>query len=138
MPQPHTPKTTPKAAAATVAVAAVLDFALLMLFAITGRNSHGLALSITGVFETALPFLLAAAAGWIITVMWRAPQSLVKGLLLWLITVGGGQLLRLLLQGTEFSLPFFLVSLGVVGIFLAGWRAIAAAIRTLNKAPRTT
>ncbi|MBB4071532.1 DUF3054 domain-containing protein [Leucobacter sp. OH2974_COT-288] len=133
MPQPHTAKT----ATSTVAVAAVIDFALLIIFAFTGRNSHGLPLSITGVFETALPFLLAAAVGWIITAMWRAPQSLVKGLLLWLITVGGGQLLRMLLQGTEFSLPFFLVSLGVVGIFLVGWRAIAAAIRTLNKAPRS-
>ena len=42
------------------------DAALVLLFACLGRRSHEHGLSLTGLFQTAGPFLCGTAAGWLL------------------------------------------------------------------------
>ena len=122
-------KTTPK----IVLYTAAADIVLVLLFALSGRRSHSASLTAGGVLVTAWPFLAALAAGWLITRLWKAPLRLWQqplrvwphGVCLWLITVAGGMLLRVL-SGSTAELPFVIVATLVLALFLLGHRFIAA------------
>lgn len=117
-------KTTPKILLYTAAA----DIVLVLLFALSGRGSHSESLTIGGVLATAWPFLAALAAGWLITRMWKAPLRLwPQGACLWLITVAGGMLLRIV-SGNTAELPFVIVATLVLALFLLGHRLIAAGV----------
>jgi hypothetical protein len=117
-------KPLPKLLAST----AVLDVLLVVIFAVSGRSSHQESLSLGGVFTTAWPFLVALAAGWLLTRNWRSPASLwPAGVCIWLITVAGGMALRILAGGTA-ALPFVIVATLVLGLFLLGQRAIVGLV----------
>lgn len=113
------------------AVTALLtDAVLVTLFAAVGFATHSPGvLSAWGVGMTAWPFLVALAVGWVVSVAWRAPLAPLRtGMPVWLVTVGGGMLLRVLLgQGT--ALPFVIVATATLLALLVGWRLIAAAVR---------
>ncbi len=115
-------KTTPK----IVLYTAAADIVLVLLFALSGRRSHSESLTAGGVLVTAWPFLAALAAGWLITRLWKAPLRLwPQAVCLWLITVAGGMLLRVL-SGSTAELPFVIVATLVLALFLLGHRFIAA------------
>jgi len=113
-------------------LAGIIDIALIVLFVLIGRRSHGEALSLAGLLTTLWPFLVGLAVGWLITRAWRHPLGPVwPGVVVWVSTVVLGMLLRLVSgQGVEWT--FVLVATIAVGVFLLGWRAIAALVRAVR------
>lgn len=110
----------------TAARSLLLDLLMVVVFAAIGRRSHAEGLTVTGVAATAWPFAVGTAAGWAASGGWRAPTSVVAtGVPVWGATVAGGVLLRRATgQGAPAS--FVVVTTVVLGVFLLGWRAVAA------------
>ncbi|WP_035780882.1 DUF3054 domain-containing protein [Arthrobacter sp. H14] len=107
-----------------VVLAAALDAAVILLFAILGRNTHEHAVAILGVLGTAGPFLLAAAIGWSVARAWRRPFGLwPAGVAIWLVTVVGGLALRGL-AGGGLAFAFQLVTLCFLGLTILGHRLV--------------
>ncbi|MFE5672977.1 DUF3054 domain-containing protein [Agromyces sp. NPDC056523] len=117
--------------------AAAADAALIVAFAATGRGSHAERLDLVGVLGTAWPFVVGAAAGWIVVRAWRQPLEVwPTGIVVWAGALVGGMLLRALTgQGT--ALPFIVVATLTLGLFLVGWRAAVAAAVALRTRRRT-
>lgn len=109
------------------AVALGVDVLVVLLFAGLGRNTH--ALDAAGLLVTAWPFLAGLLLGWLVWRVRRAPFSVwPRGAALWVTTVAVGMGLRLVVgEGTAPS--FVLVTLGVLGAFLLGPRALVTALR---------
>jgi Protein of unknown function (DUF3054) len=110
------------------AVAALLDVCCVLAFVAIGRASHHDGESAAGLAAVAWPFLAGLAVGLLATRAWRRPAAIVPaGLGAWLGTVVIGMLLRVVAgQGTA---PAFIgVALAFLGLFLLGWRAVAAAL----------
>lgn len=125
---PHHPRTT----ARTAALAATADAVLILLFAAIGRDAHQRGEIITGVLATAWPFLAGAAAAWLALRVWRKPLDLwPAGVCVWLGTVAVGMLLRAV-TGQVVVLPFVIVALISVAVFLLGWRLLAAGARRFS------
>jgi hypothetical protein len=97
--------------------AAVLDVCCVLAFVAIGRASHRDGESLGGLASTAWPLVTRA---------WRRPAAIVTaGLGAWLGTVAVGMLLRVVAgQGT--AVAFIGVALAFLGLFLLGWRAVAA------------
>ncbi len=108
------------------AVAFVIDACCVLAFVTIGRASHHDGESLGGVASTAWPFLAGLAAGLLVTRAWRRPAAVVPaGLGAWLGTVAVGMLLRVVAgQGT--APAFIAVALAFLGLFLLGWRVLAA------------
>ena len=118
----------PRPAPALIGAAAAADAALIVLFAALGRDTHAGGIDLPGVLRTAAPFLIAAALAWAGLRMWRFPARLrPHGVLLWLTVALLGMGLRVGLGG-GFALSFLLVTLGVLGALLLGWRLAALAV----------
>ncbi|MDA8196589.1 MAG: DUF3054 domain-containing protein [Actinomycetota bacterium] len=102
--------------------AALVDFLLVLAFVVIGRKSHGHGESLSGVFSTFWPFLVGLVVGWLASRGWKNPiQVRPTGLIIWVLTVGIGQILRVISgQGTAFA--FILVSLAFLGLVLIGTR----------------
>ncbi len=109
----------------TVALAAVIDIAGVVVFVLIGRTSHSEQLSTSGTLTTLWPFLAGLALGWVLTFAWLRPLSILwPGIPVWIITVAAGMLFRASAgQGVEFA--FVVVATIVLGVFLVGWRLIA-------------
>ncbi|GAA3766456.1 DUF3054 domain-containing protein [Microbacterium kribbense] len=115
----------------------VADIVIVIVFAVAGRASHAEALDLGGIATTAWPFLAALVVGWAVTLAWRAPaRPLRTGVPLWLVTLVGGMLLRVLsAQGT--AVPFIIVAAVFLLITLVGWRVLARVIaRRRRRTPR--
>lgn len=114
------------------ALAAAADALLILTFAAIGRDAHQRGEVITGVLATAWPFLAGAAVAWLALRVWRAPLALwPAGVAVWLGTVAVGMVLRAA-AGQTVVLPFVIVALLVLGIFLLGYRLIAAIVGRLS------
>ncbi|WOH16930.1 DUF3054 domain-containing protein [Paenarthrobacter sp. GOM3] len=106
--------------------AAIADVLLILVFAAIGRDAHARGDIVTGAFTTAWPFLAGAAVAWLVLRAWRAPLSIwPAGVGIWLGTVVVGMLLRAA-TGQTVLLPFILVALISLAIFLLGYRALVA------------
>jgi hypothetical protein len=106
--------------------AAVLDAAVVVVFALVGRASHGEDLAPSGVLGTAWPFLAAGVVGWIVARAWRSPSRVVPvGVIVWAVTVVVGMVLRAL-TGEGVVVPFVITTAIILGILMLGWRAISA------------
>ena len=111
------------------------DVVLIVLFAALGRDTHAHGVDPAGVLLTASPFAAAALAGWALLRLPRRPASLwPHGVVLWLLTAGGGLGLRALAGGGT-ALSFQLVTFGVLGAFLLVPR-IAATLVMRGRARR--
>jgi hypothetical protein len=119
-----------RATRGTLATAAAIDVALVILFTTIGRRSHDEGVSATGVASTAAPFLIALAVGWIVARQWRTPRSINGAIVVWIVTVALGALLRRTLFDRSTATSFVIVATIVLGLFLVGWRAVAALRRT--------
>ena len=106
------------------------DIVCVVVFCALGRRSHAEGLTLTGIAETAWPFLSGTALGWVISRGWRAPTAVVPtGVIVWVATVVVGMLLRKASsQGVAVS--FIIVASVVTAVLLLGWRAVAALIRS--------
>lgn len=106
--------------------ALLIDACCVIAFVAIGRASHHHGESAGGLASTAWPFLAGLAAGLLVTRAWRRPAAIVpSGLGAWLGAAGAGMLLRVVAgQGTA---PAFIgVALAFLGLFLLGWRVLAA------------
>ena len=111
------------------AVAAILDVVVVAGFALAGRRSHAEAMTISGWWGTAWPFLAALLIGWILALGTRRhPGAVRAGVLIWLVTLAGGMGLRVAVgQGT--AAPFIAVAAGVLLLGLVGWRLLGSVLR---------
>ncbi|MGW9404985.1 DUF3054 domain-containing protein [Arthrobacter sp. NPDC055585] len=104
------------------------DVVLIIVFAALGRDTHAHGVDPVGVLLTASPFIAAALAGWALLRMWRHPASVwPHGVVLWLLTAGGGLALRALAGGGT-AVSFQLVTFGVLGAFILLPRLAAALV----------
>ena len=117
---------------ASVVSAAVIDLVLVVVFVLIGRSSHDESSSALGLLGTAWPFVAGAALGWLIMRAWRSPLAVVwTGIGIWISTVVFGMLLRSAVdQGVQLS--FVIVTFVVLGVFLLGWRGVAALVTRLS------
>lgn len=100
------------------------DVVLVMLFALSGRQSHEHSLTVVGVLQTAAPFLLALAALTLLSRPWNSHSRIwPTGVLVWLGTVAFGMSLRIAFGGTA-EIPFIVVAAVVLGVFLIGRRVV--------------
>lgn len=131
-PAPGTQSTHP---ARTAVLAFAADIALVLLFAGLGRSSHEREATLLGLVETAWPFIAGLAIVWISARITKRPLAVLNsGIPVWVGTVAIGLLLRFW-TGGGVALPFVIVSILTLGVFLLGWRAIMALVQRLRRAP---
>ncbi|WP_420178144.1 DUF3054 domain-containing protein [Paenarthrobacter sp. TA1.8] len=105
--------------------AAIADLLLILVFAAIGRDAHARGDIISGAFATAWPFLAGAAIAWVVTRAWGAPLAVwPSGVSIWIGAVLVGMLLRAV-TGQTVVVPFVLVALISLGVFLLGYRVLA-------------
>jgi Protein of unknown function (DUF3054) len=111
-----------------VAAALAIDVSCVLVFCAIGRRSHAEGVTLTGVAETAWPFLTGTAVGWMAVRAWQRPIALTPtGLVVWACTVVVGMLLRKATsEGT--ALSFVVVASVVTAILLLGWRGAATVL----------
>ena len=99
------------------------DVVCVIVFCTIGRRSHAEGLTVSGIAETAWPFLVGTAAGWLLSRGWQRPAALVPtGVMVWLCTIVIGMLLRRLTSaGTATS--FIVVASLSTALLILGWRA---------------
>ncbi|MDQ0820979.1 peptidoglycan/LPS O-acetylase OafA/YrhL [Arthrobacter sp. V4I6] len=125
---PPLPRASDRGSSLRRAPAAVADAALILVFAAIGRDAHQRGEIVTGVLATAWPFLAGAAASWLVLRAWRAPLALwPTGVGVWLGTVAVGMLLRAA-TGQTVVLPFVVVALLALGVFLLGYRILVSGV----------
>ena len=114
-------------AARTAWVALLADVCCVLVFVLIGRASHTQGETAGGIASTSWPFLTGLAAGWLASRAWRRPLRLrPSGVTVWLCTVALGMVLRVV-SGQGTALAFIVVALAFLGLFLLGWRIVAAA-----------
>jgi DUF3054 family protein len=110
-------------------VALIADVVCVIVFCAIGRRSHAEGLTVTGVAQTAWPFLAGTAVGWLLTRGWRRPFTVVPtGLAVWVCTVVVGMLLRKA-TSAGVATSFVVVASLSTAVLLLGWRAAAALVR---------
>lgn len=118
----------PQADRRTVAAAAAADALCVLVFCAIGRRSHAEGITVTGVAETAWPFLAGTAIGWTAARAWRRPTTLAPtGVVVWLSTVVVGMALRKATSAGT-ALSFVVVASLSTAILLLGWRLGARAL----------
>jgi Protein of unknown function (DUF3054) len=106
------------------ATAIATDVVCVLVFCTIGRRSHAEGVTLTGVAETAWPFLTGTAVGWLVSRGWGRPTALTPtGVIVWIATVAVGMLLRKV-SGQGVALSFVVVASAVTAALLLGWRAI--------------
>ena len=111
------------------ALAALADIVGVLLFCTVGRRSHAEGLTVAGVAETAWPFLVGAAVGWLLSRAWQRPTAIVPtGVVVWLCTVVVGMVLRKA-TSAGIAVSFVIVALAATAVMLLGWRVALAALR---------
>jgi Protein of unknown function (DUF3054) len=106
----------------------VTDIVCVIVFCAVGRRSHAEGLSVTGIAETAWPFLSGLAIGWLLSLGWRRPAAVLPtGVVVWVCTVVVGMLLR---KATSAGVaPSFIVVASIsTAVLLLGWRVAAGLI----------
>lgn len=132
VPRPSTGHPAGSTSKGSALLAAAADAVLILAFAAIGRDAHQRGEVITGVLATAWPFLAGAAVAWLGLRLWRAPMALwPAGVTVWLGTVAVGMLLRAV-TGQTVVLPFIIVALISLAVFLLGYRLAVAGVRRLR------
>lgn len=110
--------------------ALLLDAVFVLIFAAIGRASHDE--NPAGFLLTAWPFLVALVVGHLVAALLphrpRRPWAIAWGAVVWVVTVAGGMLLRVV-SGDTAQLAFIIVATITLGVLLIGWRAAAALMR---------
>ena len=99
------------------------DVVCVVVFCTIGRRSHAEGLTLSGIAETAWPFLVGILTGWLLSRAWQRPAALVPtGVAVWLCTVVVGMLLRKL-TSAGVAPSFIVVASLSTALLLLGWRA---------------
>lgn len=122
-----------RALGTTLALAALCDVIAVVVFAAVGRSSHDEHLGVAGVWDTAWPFLVGAAVGWLMSLFAGAAPDRVwpAGALIWVATVAIGMAIRFA-TGAGAALAFVVVATIATGVLLLGWRLLASVIRRVR------
>ncbi len=107
-------------------LAAFIDVVAILVFVAIGRRNHDEGTAVDGILAVAAPFLIALAVGWIVARAWTRPMQVETAFIIWPITVALGMVLRNLVFDRGTALPFIIVATAVTGLFLVGWRLVAA------------
>jgi peptidoglycan/LPS O-acetylase OafA/YrhL len=111
------------------AIAALADVVSVLVFCAVGRRSHAEGLTVSGVAETAWPFLAGAVIGWLLSRAWRRPTAVVPtGLVVWVCTVAVGMVLRKA-TSAGVAASFVVVAAAATAVLLLGWRLAATAFQ---------
>jgi hypothetical protein len=119
-------------------VTGAADAVAVTVFVLIGRASHHHGYELLGLMQALWPFLAGAAVGWSIVYVYshvrssdwfghdfRPERVLPAGVAIWFCTVTVGMILRYLFhEGVAFS--FVIVATVTLGLFLLGWRGVAA------------
>ena len=109
------------------APAALADVVGVLVFCTLGRRSHAEGLTVAGVADTAWPFLVGTAVGWLLIRGWRRPTAVAPtGLVVWASTVVVGMLLRKA-TSAGVAVSFVVVASAATAVVLLGWRVAVAA-----------
>ncbi|PPG28005.1 DUF3054 domain-containing protein [Pseudoclavibacter sp. RFBB5] len=97
----------------------IVDLLLVVVFAVIGRMSHAEGLSLAGIVTTGWPFVLGLLLAWVLVTLfrWKPWRPFPAGVFVWIVTVGGGMLLRLMIGDTA-EVAFIIVASIVLGAFL--------------------
>ena len=108
-------------------LAALADIVGVLVFCAIGRRSHAEGLTVAGVADTAWPFLVGTAIGWLLIRGWRRPTAVAPtGLVVWASTVVIGMLLRKA-TSAGVAVSFVVVASAATAVVLLGWRVTVAA-----------
>jgi hypothetical protein len=107
-----------------VPLAVGLDVFAVVLFVALGRRSHDQSGTFTAVIETAAPFLIGLAVGWLVARAWRRPTNILTGVVIWPTTILVGMIVRNLVFDRGTATSFVIVATLFVGAFLVGWRIV--------------
>ena len=107
-------------------VAALTDIVAIIVFVAIGRRNHNEGEAVDAILTVATPFLIALAVGWVAAGAWKRPMQVETAFVIWPITVAIGMVLRNLVFDRGTALPFIIVATVVTGVFLVGWRMLAA------------
>ena len=130
------PSTTGPSVDARLGIAIGLDVFFVVLFAALGRRSHEESGAFVDVFETAAPFLIGLAVGWLLVRAWRRPMSVMVAVAIWPITILVGMIARRTLFDRGTAPSFVVVATLFIGLFLVGWRLVARVVeRRRHSAP---
>lgn len=105
-------------------LAAGLDTFFIVLFVAIGRRNHDEDPAVSGLIQTAAPFLIALAIAWLVLRAWKRPTDWRTGLAIWAIVVVVGMLLRNLVFDDGTATSFVIVATVFVGLFVVGWRLV--------------
>jgi len=111
-----------------VAIAAAADIVCILVFVTLGRRNHDEGETVDGILTVAAPFLIALVLGWIAARAWTRPMEVEAGFIIWPVTVAVGMVLRHFVFDRGTALPFIIVATIVTGVFLVGWRLVAARV----------
>ena len=112
----------------TAVLALAADVVCVLVFVAIGRRNHAEGVTLTGVAQTAWPFLAGLAAAWVIYRAWRAPTAVrPTGVNVWLSTVAIGMGIRASI-GAGIAPSFIAVATAFTGALLVGWRAAVTAL----------
>ncbi len=109
----------------------LIDLVLVVVFCVIGRLSHaeGIFGDLPGTLNTVWPFVVALLVAHGTLLLRRAhAERMLPGLVVWVVTVAGGLLLRVV-SGQGTALPFIIVATLTLALLLLGWRAVRALMR---------
>jgi hypothetical protein len=110
-------------------IALFADVVCMIVFCTIGRRSHAEGLTVSGIAETARPFLAGTGVGWLLIGGWRRPFTVIPtGVVVWVCTVVVGMVLRKA-TSAGVSTSFVVVASLSTAVLLLGWRAAAALLR---------
>jgi len=107
-----------------LAVSAIADVTVIVAFVAIGREEHNSGNSIAGVLETASPFLIALAIGWLATRAWQNPTGVGRGFGIWLVMILTGMNLRHYVFDDGTATAFIIVASVFTLAGLVGWRLL--------------
>jgi peptidoglycan/LPS O-acetylase OafA/YrhL len=105
-----------------------LDVAVVVGFVVLGRRTHEEAETLTGVVRTAAPFMLALAAGWLVTRAWRNPAAVTTGIGVLAVTVAVGMVVRRTVFDEGTATTFIVVATAFLALGFVGWRVLAGVV----------
>ncbi|HUF97335.1 MAG TPA: DUF3054 domain-containing protein [Ilumatobacter sp.] len=108
-----------------VALAIVLDVAVVVIFVAIGRREHEEGAAASDFVTTAAPFLFGLLAGWIASRAWRSPLHFGAGVAIWAATIIVGMFTRKVVFDDGIAFAFIVVATLFLGVGLTGWRALA-------------
>jgi hypothetical protein len=111
----------------------IVDAAIIVLFAVIGRDSHGWGADASETIRIATPFLMAYAAAVLATKAWSKPLRLSTGLFLAVLTLTIGMLLRRIVYDDGTALAFVLVTATWLAGLMFGWRVAAHGVLRWNR-----